>query len=382
MKIVFVSNYFNHHQKPLCDALWRLTGGAFHFIQTAEMREERKKLGYGDAVLPEYVVSTLNGREAVCVKWIEEADVMICGSAPEKLIRRKLCSGSLVFRYSERPLKNGIEPMKYLPRFLRWHYRNPMGKPIYMLCASGYTSWEYSKLLLFRNRCYKWGYFTQTKQYDADALMKAKDHKKILWVARLLPLKHPDDVIRVAKRLRDDGCDFTMDLIGIGEMEDQLRQMIGENNLSDRVRLLGSMKPDQVREHMEQAGIFLFTSDKQEGWGAVLNESMNSGCAVVGSHAIGSVPYLMEHEQNGLVYRSGDLDDLYEKVRRLLVEPQTQERLGRQAYDTITGMWNGEVAAQRLVCLAEQILAGQKYPHLYEEGPCSEARIIKDDWFK
>ena len=46
--------------------------------------------------------------------------------------------------------------------------------------------------------------------------------------------------------------------------------------------------------YMESSHIFLlFTSDRNEG--AALNESMNSGCAVVASDAIGSVPYLMRY---------------------------------------------------------------------------------------
>ena len=49
----------------------------------------------------------------------------------------------------------------------------------------------------------------------------------------------------------------------------------------------------------------------QEGWGAVLNEAMNSGCACIASHAIGSAGFLIEHGENGFVYRDGDMDDFY-----------------------------------------------------------------------
>lgn len=55
----------------------------------------------------------------------------------------------------------------------------------------------------------------------------------------------------------------------------------------------------KVREHMEDADIFLFTSDYNGGRGAVLNESMNSGCMVAASHAIGSVPFLLEDGKRG-----------------------------------------------------------------------------------
>ena len=43
MKIVFISNYFNHHQKPLSDALFGMIGEGYSFISTSTMSEERKK---------------------------------------------------------------------------------------------------------------------------------------------------------------------------------------------------------------------------------------------------------------------------------------------------------------------------------------------------
>ena len=56
MKIVFVSNYYNHHQHALSQAFDRITEGQYHFVATSEMRADRKKLGYGQWEQPNYVV--------------------------------------------------------------------------------------------------------------------------------------------------------------------------------------------------------------------------------------------------------------------------------------------------------------------------------------
>ncbi|NLX74757.1 MAG: glycosyltransferase family 4 protein [Synergistaceae bacterium] len=92
----------------------------------------------------------------------------------------------------------------------------------------------------------------------------------------------------------------------------------------------------QVREEMEKANIFLFTSDRQEGWGAVLNESMKSGCAVVGSKTIGSVPFLINHEENGLIYSNDDIEDLYFNVEKLLKNEELRKKYGNNALLTTT----------------------------------------------
>ena len=157
--------------------------------------------------------------------------------------------------------------------------------------------------------------------------------------------------------------------------------MISKYQLQDYVHMLGSMTPEQVRENMEEAGIYVFTSDFNEGWGSVLNESMNSGCAVVASHAIGSVPFLIKNNENGLIYKNGDLDSLYNKVKYLIDNPDKQEVFGKNAYHTIVDLWNAEVAAQRFLKFSEEI---EKYGYcdLYDDGPCSRAEVIKNDWFR
>lgn len=377
MKVIFISNYFNHHQSAISDALWKKTGGNYTFIASSAVPSARRQLGYGE-LEREYVLR-YRGNEAEALRRIREADVVIAGSAPEELVRERIRSGKLLFRYAERPLKNGPELHKYFPRLLRWHWRNPMCRPIHLLCASAYTAGDYAKFGLFRNRAYRWGYFPETKRYaDVGKLMAEKDPARILWCGRFLKLKHPDDALAAAKRLREEGYHFRLDLIGCGAMEEMLRQLVKQWDMEDCVRFLGSMRPEAVREQMETAGIYLFTSDRQEGWGAVLNESMNSGCAVVASHAIGSVPFLVRDGGNGLVYESGNVDMLYEKIKYLLERPEEQRRLGAAAYRTIAESWNADTAADRLLALSEKLLAGEKNVKLFADGPCSGAKAEKE----
>lgn len=376
LKIVFASNFFNHHQKPLSDALFSMEGIDYQFLAFTPLPDERKKMGYEMDAFPGYVCNVWENDQMRRrgERLLTQADVVLVGSAPEAVIQGCLTRDQLVFRYSERPLKNGFQPLKYLPRLIRWHQRNPRNKRIYMLCASAYTAGDYRKFGLFKNRSYKWGYFPATKRYeDFNAVMDQKEVQQLLWCGRFLDWKHPDDAIRVAKRLRDAGYRFRLNVIGRGEMEVQLRQMVTQYQLEENVAFLGTMKPEQVRSMMEKSGIYLFTSDRQEGWGAVLNEAMNSGCAVVASHEIGAVPYLVKDGENGLVYRSGDLDGLYERVRQLLDDLSQQTRLGNAAYQTILNEWNAEVAAERLVKLVNNLLNDEK-TELFPDGPCSTAK--------
>lgn len=385
MKIVFVSNYFNHHQKPLSDALFSITFGDYAFVSTEEMSEERKKLGYGNWEIPEYVKYTYKTEQEKneCQKLIDEADVVIAGSAPRSLFETRLKNKKLTFYYSERPYKIKPTAYKYPIHFLKNIKPIIRHKNLYILCSSAYTSADYAKVFTFKNKAYKWGYFTAVKEYeDVDALIEKKTENSILWAARFINWKHPEHAVEVAKRLKADGYAFTLNMIGNGELEEQIRKLIEKENLSDCVRLLGSMKPEEVREHMEKSEIFLFTSDRNEGWGAVLNESMNSVCAVVANSAIGSVPFLMKDGENGYMYKDGDVDDLYNKVRKLLDNAEERKHFAKNAYKTMTDEWNAENAGQKFVKLCERMLDGEYKPFPFAEGVCSKAEELKDNWYK
>jgi glycosyltransferase involved in cell wall biosynthesis len=190
-------------------------------------------------------------------------------------------------------------------------------------------------------------------------------------VGRFIDCKHTEDAIKVAKLMKKNGYKFSLDIIGSGELDEYLKKIVIHNHLGDVVTFLGSMKTEQVREQMENANIYLFTSDSGEGWGAVLNEAMNSGCAVVVSDAIGAVPFLIVNNENGLIYKSRDISSLYNKVTMLLDNKEKQIELGINAYKTIAETWNAKVAAERFIKVSEQLLKGEIY--YYSNGPMSKA---------
>lgn len=380
-----ISNFFNHHQKPLADELYNFTGHNYNFIETEAIPEERLNLGWGGGDIPQYVLKSYTDNEAYdkCQKIIDDADVVIIGNAPHSMVKKRLSENKLTFFYSERLYKSGYQIYKWPVRLIRHYNKFIRYKSFYMLCASAYGAADFAKTFSFLNKTYKWGYFTELKQYDdVDQLIANKKHNSILWAGRFLELKHPEAAVYVAQKLKSQGYDFVLNIIGNGALYDDIQQQIKENHLEAYVNLLGVMKPEQVREHMEQSEIFLFTSDKNEGWGAVLNESMNSGCAVVASHAIGSVPFLLEDQKNGYIYKDGDFEDIFNKVKYLLDHPKQRVKMGKKAYLTMVNEWNAQNAAKKFIKLFKELLNKNKTAYPFKKGVCSKADILKNNWLK
>ena len=377
MKVAFVSNYYNHHQAPFAKEMDELTHHEFRFIETLPMEDERRKMGWGAESKPEYVLQSYSDKVSYgqCQGIINEADVVIWGSCPFRMIRPRLRRKKLTFAYSERLFKGGNQGIAYWGRALKYFCRlAPYQKNHYLLCASAYAAGDYARIGLFRGKALKWGYFPETKTYDLAALFERKRANRrpvILWVARFIGWKHPEVAVELAEKLKQAGYAFDLNMIGSGKLEEQIRRMIREKKLDDCVHMLGTMSPEEVRRHMEEANIFLFTSDQNEGWGAVLNEAMNSGCAVVANEAFGSVPFLIAKGKNGKVYHS--LEEAYICIVDFLRDMKTCENVGRLAYLTITDQWNAKIAALKLMQIVNFDASGQCKLDCNNVGLCSKS---------
>ncbi len=390
MTLTFISNYINHHQIPLSDCLYERLGEDYHFIQTEPMEEERKAMGWQpeNGSLP-YLVCSYEQPE-LAKKLLMESDLVVFGGCEdEEMIQPRLLAGKLTFRYSERIYKEG--QWKFVsPRGLKQKYHDHVRfrkAPVYLLCAGGYVASDFHLVHAYPDKMLRWGYFPAYKPYvgdDCHAKRRANEMPVLLWAGRFIDWKHPELAIRLMADLKKAGYACRLQMIGGGPLEEALKQETTANGLDDCIEFCGYMKPEQVREAMECADIHLFTSDYKEGWGAVLNESMNSGCAAVASWGIGAVPYLIRDGENGYRYPNGDYETFLSRVRSLLGDRDMRLAMGQKAYETIRDTWNPQTAAEHLLAVAEEMRkaqSGEKAPALTDlilpnEGPMSVAPIL------
>lgn len=373
LTVTFFSNFLLHHQTPFCEAMIKKLGDGFRFVATEPTPQERIDLGYRNLEDVSYVINSYKNEASYneAMRLGCESDVVIIGSASDEFIQQRLSENKLTFRYNERFFKKFFS--KFDPRVLLFRYKRDFlnrNKNLHMLCASAYTAGDCKWVFSYPNKTYKWGYFPEIETYEnIDEIINNKKKHSLLWVGRLIDWKHPEQAIQMAKMLKSCGAEFELNIIGIGPMQKSMREMITAFDLDDCVHMLGAMSPENVRTYMEQAEIFLFTSDRNEGWGAVLNESMSAACVVVACEEIGSVPYLITHGVNGYVYSRKKKRSLFEYVKVLLENDALRKRMQMSAYETIHDVWNAETAVDRFLYLVECIKQGKETG--YDSGPCS-----------
>lgn len=374
--IVFVTNFINHHQAPVADQLYARDDVEYHLVQTAPMTAACIQNGYPDYSDRPYLInayqSELLSQEAQ--KLIDTADVVILGASDWRILGKRIRQNKLTFFYNERWFKEGFFKRLRLPLFyIKWHFLNNF-KKVYMLGAGAFVSKDCHKIGTYINKCFKWGYFVDVPKIDLENILESKrksNRVRLLFVARFLTWKHPELPVKLARILKDRGYDFEINMYGTGECEYETKVLIDSLEVSDCVRMWGNVPNSEILEKMRQHHIYLFTSDRYEGWGAVLAEAMSNGCVPVTSDKIGATPYLVENGRNGLIFKDRNLEDLVNQVIYLIDNPSERERMAHAAYKTMKDVWSPENATNSLMDLIHSIQSGKVKAAEY--GPCSKA---------
>ena len=378
MKITFYSNFLTHHQLPFCLEMYKKYGEDFKFVSMEKINQERISLGYKDMDNDyPFVLKAYESKEKYneATKLAVDSDIVIAGSTPtDDYIKERLKQDKITFRYYARIFYNGVLSIfdfENSKKVYDRHLKYKKNKNLYLLCASSYGPNDFIELGMYKNKCFKWGYFPETKIYNVEDLLKQKENEKIeiIWVGRFIKEKHPEYVVKLAQKLKEKNYNFEIKMIGNGELLEKTKSQIEKYNLTNQIKLVGAVKSDKVRLYMEKANIFICTSDKNERWGVVLNEAMNSGCAVIAYKGIGGVPFLIKNNENGLAYTS--LDDFYKKTMKVMDDKALREKLSKNAYKTISEVWTAKVAVQNFEKLVKSII--DEKPNPVKEGPASTA---------
>lgn len=140
---------------------------------------------------------------------------------------------------------------------------------------------------------------TLRKKYDL-----SDDQLIIGYVARLYHQKNPQEFINIAKVLVKQSSEVVFVLVGIGEFEAEIVELIREEELEDNVILTGFQ--EHIADYYELFDIYLSTA-LYEGLPYTLIEAMRAGLPAVVSDVTGNNELII-NKVNGFLYPVGDID--------------------------------------------------------------------------
>lgn len=166
-------------------------------------------------------------------------------------------------------------------------------------------------------------------------------------VGRLIPVKGYDRLISACTRLKQEGHDFRLWLIGEGSEHEALQQQILQNELEKEVRLFGNQ--DNPYPYMKAADWFV-SSSHAEGFSTVLTEACIIGTPIISTQCLGTAELLGENSEYGLMTENSE-EPLYQAMKRVLTHPDL-----RADYSAKIRQRSAVFQKEALVRAVEQVL--------------------------
>ncbi len=147
------------------------------------------------------------------------------------------------------------------------------------------------------------------------------------FLGSLMVSKAPHVLLEAVRRLPRDAV--SVDLFGAYSAyhgDDRYRAQLEPLLTQDGVRAHGAIAHDRVAQALASIDVLVVPSIWPENSPLVIQEAFLSGVPVVASR-IGGIPEVVDDGRSGLLFRSGDSEDLARVLTRLLGEPGLLETL-------------------------------------------------------
>jgi colanic acid/amylovoran biosynthesis glycosyltransferase len=152
--------------------------------------------------------------------------------------------------------------------------------------------------------------------------------RRLVNVGRLVPQKGQLILIEAAARLRAEGKDFELTLVGDGPLRGEIEALIRRHHLEERVRLVGWQSNATVRTLILDSRALVLPSFA-EGLPVALMEAMALGRPVI-STTVAGIPELVRPGENGWLVTPGSVEALVQAMSEALDATAEQiETMGR-----------------------------------------------------
>ncbi|KAA6338756.1 GDP-mannose-dependent alpha-mannosyltransferase [termite gut metagenome] len=106
---------------------------------------------------------------------------------------------------------------------------------------------------------------------------------------------------------------YKLKIIGEGPLTEQLMK---QANGSSNIEFLGYRHWSEIKEIVSRACFSVIPSEWHEVFGLVIAEAQCLGTPVLGAN-IGGIPELIENKKNGMLFKSGNIEDLTDKIQQM-----------------------------------------------------------------
>jgi glycosyltransferase involved in cell wall biosynthesis len=150
--------------------------------------------------------------------------------------------------------------------------------------------------------------------------------------------------------------DAQLRIVGDGDGVDALARLADRLDLRQSVTFSGILRgPELVNAYRSARMLVLPSKTAAESFGMTLIEAMACGKPVIASN-VGGIPYVVEHEHNGILVNPDDPQQLADACCRALLDEELCQRLGTNGRHTAEDKYGWNSITDRYIDLFDHLL--------------------------
>lgn len=157
---------------------------------------------------------------------------------------------------------------------------------------------------------------------------------RIIYVGYIRFAKGMNCLMHLCEKMQDSGFDYIFDIVGNGEMFDELKNFVENNKLENKVILHGHVDDKAKLLQMIRSSHLFFFPSLSEGSPRVVIEAMSQGIPVV-STPVGSLPTTFEDKKDIRFFDFNDYNMAYGIIKSFLSERISFEKMRDEAYKKV-----------------------------------------------
>jgi len=168
-----------------------------------------------------------------------------------------------------------------------------------------------------------------------DRAEEDRDVPRITMVGRFTEKKGFSYALRACARVLSAGYDGEVVLLGDGELEPKLRQIVRDGGIEDRVDFRGAVPHGEVAHVLAHSDVMLCpsvvtrTHDRDSGL-IVAKEAGACAVPTIGTYH-GGIPSIIDDGETGFLVPERNVDALADALQTLLADPDLRRRFGQAA---------------------------------------------------
>jgi glycosyltransferase involved in cell wall biosynthesis len=172
-----------------------------------------------------------------------------------------------------------------------------------------------------------------------------------LYIGRLAAEKGVKTLIDAAARVNKG----KLRIVGDGPLKEEMVAYARSRDTNGRIEFLGHKTHEEVITLLKRCQFVVIPSEWYENFPFAILETFACGKPVIGSNT-GGIPELIKDTERGLIFKTGDADDLVATIRYLLNNPDLAQEMGDNAKAFMERELNGERHYEELLRIYKKLL--------------------------